>query len=166
MWKPISRIFGGAAVFAMLLVSMATQVGASSGDEFAAVRAATAQFHDLDRAVGANYGKALPCFDNPGVGGMGQHYVNFSLIPLNSGGLIPTRPQALVYEVNANRLTLVAVEYLVPDTAPKPHLFGQPFHPAFLKDTPLGLWELHLWIWRDNPHGIFADWNPKVDLCP
>jgi hypothetical protein len=23
-------------------------------------------------------------------------------------------------------------------------------------------YERHLWLWRNNPSGIFQDWNPKV----
>ena len=23
-------------------------------------------------------------------------------------------------------------------------------------------YELHVWAWRDNPHGMFVDWNPTV----
>ena len=23
-------------------------------------------------------------------------------------------------------------------------------------------YELHAWAWRDNPHGAFVDWNPRV----
>ena len=26
-------------------------------------------------------------------------------------------------------------------------------------------YELHVWAWRHNPNGIFADWNPRV-TCP
>jgi hypothetical protein len=25
-----------------------------------------------------------------------------------------------------------------------------------------GLFELHVWAWRDNPHGAFVDWNTHV----
>lgn len=23
-------------------------------------------------------------------------------------------------------------------------------------------YELHVWSWRENPHGTFVDWNPRV----
>src|SRR5256885_13141798 len=43
----------------------------------------------------------------------------------------PNRPEALVYEVDGDRLQLVAVEYIVPWTAwapaTPPQLFGRPF---------------------------------------
>jgi len=25
---------------------------------------------------------------------------------------------------------------------------------------------LHLWLWKDNVNGAFADFNPAVRLCP
>ena len=158
---------GAAAVMVGLLVSPAA---AHEGDSLAAVRHATARFHDVDRAVAAGYASLLPCFDKPGVGGMGQHYVKGSLI---GGTVTATKPQALVYEVDGDELNLVAVEYLisynfVPAGAEAPRLFGQSFHPAFFPDgvTALPFWELHAWIWRHNPLGTFADYNPNVDLCP
>jgi hypothetical protein len=95
---------------------------------------------------------------------MGQHYVKASLI---DGTAKPTEPQALVYEVDGEELNLVAVEYIipytfVPSTAEPPRLFGQSFH----HNDALSLWALHAWIWRHNPLGMFADFNPRVDLCP
>jgi hypothetical protein len=169
MWKSISRIFGGAAVLAMLLVSPATQVAADSGYPVDDVRAATAQFHSTSAATDAGYADAgLPCFDKPGVGGMGLHWLNGSLF---SRTVTPTKPQALVYEVDGDELELVAVEYLIPFTlvaadAKPPVLFGQHFHHAFLVNDPLPFWELHAWIWEANPLGMFADYNPEVSLCP
>jgi len=26
----------------------------------------------------------------------------------------------------------------------------------------LGVYELHAWIWKNNPSGVFYEWNPKV----
>ena len=152
---------GVAAVMVGLLVSPAA---AGEGDSLAALRHATARFHDVDRAVAAGYAPLLACFDKPGVGGMGQHYAKGSLI---DGTVTATKPQALVYEVDGDELNLVAVEYIipyafVPATAEAPRLFGQNFH----HNDALGLWALHAWIWRHNPLGMFADYNPNVDLCP
>jgi hypothetical protein len=32
-----------------------------------------------------------------------------------------------------------------------------------LKPAPsLKLWYLHVWVWQENPSGVFADWNPDV----
>jgi hypothetical protein len=154
-----------AALLAAGLVA-APAVQASNGDDehgLAAVRHATAAFHNLDKAVAAGYGRLLSCFDQPGVGGMGQHYVKGALLDAT---LVPTQPEALVYEVDGDRLKLVAVEYIVPWSAwvspTPPRLFGR----QFFRNDSLHLWALHAWIWRHNPAGTFANYNPNVKLCP
>jgi hypothetical protein len=60
------------------------------------------------------------------------------------------------------------VEYIVPAAAwdqagnrTPPMLFGQTFH----LNEQLGVYALHAWIWKHNPAGVFADWNPRVS-CP
>ena len=43
-------------------------------------------------------------------------------------------------------------------------LFGKTFTliPAGNRYDLPPFYELHAWIWRPNPSGIFKDWNPKV----
>ena len=134
-----------------------------NADGLDAARKATAKFHDLDKATHAGYGRLLDCFDQPGVGGMGQHYVNTGLF---DSAVDVSQPEALVYEVDGDRLKLVAIEWIIPQDAwtssDPPSLLG---HSFFRNDT-LGLWALHAWIWRENPLGTFANYNPKVKLCP
>ena len=101
------------------------------------------------------------CFDDP-AGGMGVHYVKGI-----DGVVDATHPEALVYEVGEHgHLRLVAVEYIVPDSlvdpANPPMLFGQHFH----HHEFLPVYVLHVWVWKHNPSGMFADWNPRVDPCP
>ena len=139
---------------------------ASNGDDeraVAGVRQATDRFHDLSQAGAAQYAPLLNCFDLPGVGGMGQHYADTSRFDAT---IEPNRPEALVYEVDAKRLKLVAVEYIVPwqtwVSADPPRLFGHDFTSV----TSLHIWALHAWIWRPNPLGMFANYNPRVSLCP
>ena len=43
-----------------------------------------------------------------------------------------------------------------------PRLFGRDFH----RHPLLPVWILHTWIWKDNPAGVFADFNPRVRPCP
>jgi len=142
---------------ATLLIAPATQAAGQSS--LADVRQATAKYHSVQAAELAGYQKFLPCFDSPGVGGMGQHYVNFGLL---NGSVDANQPQAMVYEVDGNRLQLVAVEYIVPGNLAQPTLFGRPF---FWNDK-LKIWALHAWIWRPNPRGIFENYNPSVKMCP
>jgi hypothetical protein len=160
--KNLARVL----VVAVAMLVMPSALAAGQAD-LAAARQATAAFHDVDQAEAAGYGSTLDilgCFENPGVGGMGLHYVDFTLV---DGVVDATAPEALVYEMRSNgKLKLVGLEYIVPDDlvdpANPPMLFGQHFH----KHSVLPLWVLHAWIWAPNPLGMFADWNPRVGMCP
>lgn len=131
--------------------------------ELAALRSATASFHGLDRAAEAGWTDDITgCMSSP-AGGMGHHYVNWGEL-FDGGTLDPLRPEVLVYAPDATgAMRLVAVEYLIlgsdlPSSAPAPELFGQPFH----FNSGFGVWALHAWVWKHNPEGTFADWNPRV----
>jgi len=116
-----------------------------------------------------DYRQFLGCVSGPDAGAMGVHFVNF---PLVDGKLDAEHPEALIYELKDDRARLVGVEYIVPvdawhpaeGEAPVPVLDGQVFH---FVESPnrFGLaafYELHVWAWRDNPSGTFADWNTRV----
>ena len=100
---------------------------------------------------------------------MGVHFVNGSLV--GDGVLDAARPEVLVYEPRNGQLQLVAVEYLViaeqwdASNAHPPVLHGQHFHyvPAPNRTGLDAYYELHVWAWKRNPHGTFADWNPRVN---
>jgi hypothetical protein len=162
MNRLIARLLAATFLIGGLLVMPAAQAAAHDDNPLAAVRNATAKFHNVGTAERAGYARALPCFDLPGVGGMGQHYLKG---PLDTT-VTPTEPEALVYEVDGSELKLVAVEYIIPQSlwtsSKPPRLFGQ----WFLRNDTLGLWTLHAWIWRSNPLGTFASYNPEVDMCP
>jgi hypothetical protein len=75
-----------------------------------------------------------------------------------------------MYEQRGNGLRLLGVEYIVPaaawheKNAAPPSLLGQTFH-LVASPNRFGLesfYELHVWAWRENPHGTFADFNPRV----
>jgi hypothetical protein len=129
------------------------------------VRVATEDYHKVSvaQAVGYNLVPGLDyCFDNPGVGGMGFHYINVALLDTV---IDPLKPEAMVYAPRPNgTLALGAVEYIVPAAAwdaahsQPPTLFGQ----VFGLDQDLGVYELHAWIWKHNSSGVFYEWNPKV----
>jgi hypothetical protein len=131
--------------------------------DLAALRRVTAKFHSFQVAAAAGWAAQItPCMTDPaGAGGMGFHYGNPALI---DGVARVEEPELLLYEPEQNgRLRLVAVEYIIPYTAHSraaapPVLFGQPFK----QNDVFQLWGLHAWVWRENPSGIFADWNPRV----
>jgi hypothetical protein len=131
--------------------------------DLATLRRVTAPFHDFKVAAAAGWSAQItPCMVDPGgAGGMGFHYGNTALI---DGSVRVDQPELLLYEPERHgRLRLVAVEYIIPytahsrDAAP-PVLFGQ----QFLQNDTFQLWGLHVWVWKENPSGLFANWNPRV----
>jgi hypothetical protein len=131
---------------------------AANRQDIAALRAATARFQRIAVADGAGYNVQFPagCMESP-AGGMGFHYINGD----NVGSLDPVRPQLVIYEPEQNgTLRLVAVEFIFPGqpTDPAPVLFGQPF----TWNETFQVWALHVWIFKNNPTGLFKDWNPDV----
>jgi hypothetical protein len=128
------------------------------------VRDATSDFRDVDLAIVAGYRSLGACVSGPEEGAMGIHYGGpFT----NDGVLRADQPDLLLYEMRGGVLRLVGVEYLQEVagwTGPPPVLAGQQFQ---FVDAPnrygLGaFYELHVWAWKNNPDGTFADWNPKV----
>jgi hypothetical protein len=137
---------------------------ASLDATLAALRRRLAPFHRFEAAVAAGWSAQITsCFSDPTLGGQGFHYGNPALI---DGSAAALEPELLLYEPQVGGgLRLVGVEYIVPFTAwagaEPPSLFGRAFH----RNEAFGVWALHLWIWRHNPSGRFADWNPRVH-CP
>lgn len=137
---------------------------AQENRDLATLRAATARFHRNEAALDADYTFVFlnACMvDESGErrGGMGFHYVNPLLL---DGTVDVASPEALLYEPGPNgQLRLVGVEYVIPRDmwtgAEPPRLFGRDF-----TLNAFDLWALHVWAWKDNPSGLYADWNPRV----
>jgi len=131
----------------------------------ARLRAATAAFKSLDAAVAAGYpGESPGCLAHPTLGGMGYHHTNEKLL---DDTIQVERPEILVYGRGKNgEYVLNGVEYMVPYSAhprelPAPTVMG-----VKLKAFDRGkFWYRHVWIWLENPKGLFEDWNPRV-TCP
>jgi hypothetical protein len=144
--------------------------GATSTSSLAAqVREATQPFQDIEIAKRAGYEQFLGCVSGPQEGAMGVHFVNAALV--GDGEIDASRPEALIYEWQNGVATLVGVEYLVVADAWNAHhplppvLAGQTFQ---YNSSPNryglpGFYELHVWAWRENPHGAFVDWNTRVN---
>jgi hypothetical protein len=123
------------------------------------VRAANDRFKDVAVAISEGY-SPIPCASGVEGGAMGIHYVNAHLIGDDAD---IKQPQAIMYEPMPNgKMQLIAVEYIT--TKGPASLEGQLFN---FNGTPnrygLGpFYELHVWAWKTNPHGTFADMNPNV----
>lgn len=144
----------------------------------ARVKQETARFHTVEAAAAAGYelgyvnGAGVRiitgCVAHPTAGAMGYHYFNRAL--MDDVSVDPLKPEALVYAPGPNgTLQLAAVEYVVrglasnpPGIAQPPIVFGR--NMAILVPA-VGFHTLHAWIWRHNPAGMFAHWNPEI-ACP
>jgi hypothetical protein len=158
-----------AILFGVLSTTGALSAQSTRGDEsdeisrdVKRVRTATAAFKSLDAAVAAGYARnGGGCVQNQPHGAMGYHHVNESLL---DDRIEIDQPEMLVYErLPDGTYRLNGVEYIVPFsvrpvTAEPPTVMGQPLNPA----PSLEIWYRHVWIWLDNPSGLFADWNPDV----
>jgi hypothetical protein len=148
-------------------------------DELARVRRVTARFHDLDAALEAGYelgwvnGSGVRiitgCVSHPTAGAMGYHYFNAELMAdLTTDALAP---EALVYAPGPDgQRKLVAVEWVVrgPNSNPSgvvpppiPTVLGMEMHILVPPPGP-AFYLMHAWVWKPNPAGMFADFNPKV----
>ena len=73
-------------------------------------------------------------------------------------------PEILVYNKNVGGAQeLVAVEYAVPLTFPKPEGFTGSAD-VWNGTSGFPLWLLHAWVWSYNPDGVFNWTNPTVHL--
>lgn len=137
-------------------------------DQLEELRTATDSFHDIQQARDAGYEVLVThptsgdrCLSHSQLGSMGFHYLNPSLV---DDVATVASPEVLIYEPQSDgSLELVAVEYVVPfairgEDEPAPILFGREFR----RNHTFDLWALHAWVWRDNPSGVFSDWNPDV----
>lgn len=162
----------------LLAASALAGVAAAGQSSVAALRSATAPFHDIDTAMAAGYTvevadlAGITCIADPGgAGTMGIHYLNPALL---DDSVNATTPELLIYAPAANGgLKLIAVEYLVLKAdweaangagAAPPELFGEHFHltPAGNRYGLPDFYELHAWVWQPNPSGMFFEWNPRV----
>lgn len=142
---------------------------ASQSSLLKAVRQATARYHSPTEAARADFLRSSPCEVSP-AGGMGFHYVN--LDNLMAPGFDLRNPEVLLYAPRPNgTVELVGVEYLVPDSdqdlstsQDRPFLGEVPFNgpmPGHTARMPVH-YDLHVWLYRSNPSGMYAPWNPDV----
>jgi hypothetical protein len=143
--------------------------GQDLSQELIPVRQALEKYQDPIVAVRDGYFSTVECVEYP-TGGMGVHFLN----PAHIGPLPdPMRPQILVYEPVGDKLVLIAAEWFIPlATGVKEHplLFGQRFDGPMEGHEPLlpaGLhhYDLHVWLFKPNPAGVFNAVNPHVK-CP
>jgi hypothetical protein len=125
--------------------------------ELAQVRRATAKYHDISEAMADGY-VDIDVF----IPQMGFHYLKPSFLDAD---FTLDKPELLVYAADPvkNRFRLVCVEYAVPtDLASEPPegFTGDEDH--WHRNEEFGLWTLHVWVWLENPNGMFTELNPRA----
>lgn len=156
-------------------------------EQLTEARIATARYHRESRAFRDGFISTQECVAVPQAGGMGVHYIN--LQRMMDTTVDASAPEILLYEPDKNgRMRLVGVEYYVPvlvmgANGPEPYfgteppanplnqppvLFGQKFDGPMPGHGPGEPWhyDLHVWLWKHNPAGMFAPFNPKVSCQP
>lgn len=177
MRRLFTRPLALACASALLISATAFSTVGAAASPLDAARAATARFHSLGQAAAAGYGQppapaplheCIAALD--GMGAMGFHFINGGLLSGDEAGVVdPNRPEVLVYAPDGHgKLHLVALEYVIFQAdwqgVGRPTLFGHTFDA-----TPDGnryeipaFYSLHVWLWKDNPDGLFAPMNPDV----
>ena len=174
----------------LALSSLSQAASAQTLDD---LRQLTAPLHDVTAAEDTGYVlfKAPPltaadgCISSAQEGGMGYHYTRGNNLADDAVSLLD--PEFLVYaptpaprKAGEARTRLAAFDYFLPYSAKWPG----PDDPDFkrrprLHDFPTmtGLpdlefapsrfngWMFHIWLWENNPDGMFANWNTSVSLC-
>jgi hypothetical protein len=150
----------GLVLFTLIAAGSASAEDSSRNFLVDHVRAANSRFTDVKAAVAEGYAP-IPCASGIDGGAMGVHYVNGDYLKDEVPDI--KRPQAVMYEPLPNgKMELVAVEYIASKgpAALEGQLFSFTGSPNRYGLGPF--YELHVWAWKENPRGAFADMNPKV----
>lgn len=172
-----SVLAGYGVALAVLIAGSPALIDTARADEaqIEAMRQALSKYKDPYVAVRDLYLSTVGCVHYDGTteeghlnypkGAMGVHFVNLTI----QGPPDPLKPNVLIYEPKDGKLNLVAVEWLAPLAAVKerPTMLGQPFQGPMEGHEPLipaefHHYDLHAWIFKDNPEGMFSPTNPTV----
>ena len=145
--------------------------------ELDALRQSLAKYQDVYTAVREGYYSTVGCVRYNGEkmeghadyakGAMGIHFLNKELVKAEPD---PMRPPVLLYEPKDGKLQLTGVEWVVPltgDLSKRPELFGQKFLGPMEGHVPIIPkeflhYDLHAWLFKDNPSGMFSPTHPDV----
>jgi hypothetical protein len=150
---------------------------AHGAPDLARMRAGSAEYRNVEHALSDGFLDVSGCVaappipDFPFSGAMGHHFVSFDR--LADVGVDPSRPEILLYAPTRDgRMELVAVEFAVnreawyaAGNAAPPSVAGVTFDPPNpMAESPIvqTSYTLHVWLWKDNPDGLFAPFNPNV----
>jgi hypothetical protein len=170
-----------AALISSVPAVASAQATMAMSPELQAAKTALAKYSDPFVAIKDGYFSTLACIDFPTgavdgpvtypPGAMGVHLINTSNI---GPKLDPMKPQVLLYEQQGGKLVLAGAEWFMPVElagGTPPTIFGQtlsgpmdghePIMPASLRH-----YDLHVWMYKDNPKGMFTSTNSNIKCAP
>lgn len=168
--------YGIAAAVAMAGLYGSLAAANAAEDQIDAMRKALEKYKDPYVAIRDLYLSTEACvyFDGTKIeggmdypkGAMGVHFVNLTI----QGPPDPMKPNVLTYEPEkGGKLKLVGAEWLVPLAAAKgrPTLLDQKFQGPMEGHEPLipkefQHYDLHAWLFKDNPLGMFTATSSSV----
>jgi hypothetical protein len=176
-----ARYIAGCSLLALAAFPGQVQAqGTALPAELQAAKKLLDKYNDPVAAVYDGFYSTVGCIEYPkggdegamqyAPGGMGVHFLNMANV---GPTLDPAKPQVLIYEPVGDKLKLVAAEWFVPTQVvgdKPPSIFGKQLEGPMEGHQPLmpaGLhhYDLHVWLWKHNPEGLFAPTNPAVK-CP
>jgi hypothetical protein len=158
------------------------QAGTALSAPLLKARAGLEKYKNPLAAVRDGFYSSVSCIDFPKgtqdgnvtykPGAMGVHFINMGNV---GPTLDPAKPQVLIYKPVGDKLQLVAAEWFVPAAlvkpgAPKPRIFDtellgpMPGHEPIMP-AALSHYDLHVWLWEENPGGVFESTNANLK-CP
>jgi hypothetical protein len=177
----LARHLAGCVGLAMVVApQVARAQGKAMTPELESVRKLLDKYNDPIAAVRDGFYSSLGCISYPNgavdgamkypKGAMGVHFINMGNV---GPKLDPAKPQVLIYEPVGDKLKLVAAEWFMPTqlaAGTAPAIFGQTLGGPMEGHQPvmpaeLHHYDLHVWLWKTNPEGVFSPTNPAVK-CP
>jgi hypothetical protein len=134
---------------------------AEENQALAALRRATARYHDVDAAIADGYFLLHGCEVRPGEGAVGILYIHLGRYL--DGVIDLASPDGLLYAPSpTGKPQLVGVELALPTA-----MWSAPEPPAFLGtrfqlEDEFAAFGLHIWLWQHNPNGMFAQAHPGI----
>jgi hypothetical protein len=169
------------ALASVVIVGLSARVKADDvfTKELGALRESLMKYQDVYAAVHDGYYSTVGCVRYTGdkmeghadypKGAMGIHFLKKELVGPEPD---PMRPPVLTYEPKDGKLNLVGVEWVVPlaGATKRPELFGQKFLGPMEGHEPIipkefEHYDLHAWLFKDNPLGMFAPTHPDVNCA-
>lgn len=137
---------------------------AKQAAQWDAVKKALGKYKDVNVALAEGYFPVSGCEQVPGLGTMGIHYMNPALAQDLASD--PFKPELLLYAPDDKGvLRFFGPEYFQASVGqPQPFLNGRGFDGPMAGHTPEmpTHYDLHVWLFKYNPEGLFAAFNPNA----